>query len=267
MDQILYFFIYSFLGWICECLYCGIPAKKFINRGFLAGPYCPIYGVGAIVIIYSLWPFKTSAILVFLIGMVLTSFLEYLTSWLMEYMFHTRWWDYSAYQFQLHGRICLKNSILFGFMVLFVCYVLHPIVIQIITDIPIIVQHSITLFLSIVFIIDLVITGSALLRKNKDFQEVEAHIHVLYENFKASSVFDHDLSLIDMVQTAVKQQKLDEKLHKQLIKLHVTLQHLYTTHSKIHKRLIKAFPKQIEQRSRRNAEALYRFLHERHDNK
>ena len=117
IEWILYFFIYSFLGWVCECIYCGVPAKKFINRGFLAGPYCPIYGCGALAVIYTLTPFSDNVVILFGMGVIVTSALEYITSYMMEKLFHTKWWDYSKHPFNIHGRICLKNSILFGLMV------------------------------------------------------------------------------------------------------------------------------------------------------
>lgn len=87
----LYFMIYSFLGWICECIYCSIPAKKLINRGFLSGPYCPIYGFGATAVILALEPVLYQPILLFGCGILVTSALEYITSWAMEALFHTKW--------------------------------------------------------------------------------------------------------------------------------------------------------------------------------
>lgn len=126
MELILYFFLYSFFGWLCECIYCSIPAHTFINRGFLAGPYCPIYGCGALAVLHILDPFGYSIPLMFGMGIVVTSALEYVTSWGMEVLFHTKWWDYSSYPFNIHGRVCLKNSLLFGCMVLVVYYLIHP---------------------------------------------------------------------------------------------------------------------------------------------
>ena len=79
-----YFVLYAFLGWVCEDLYCGIPAKKFINRGFFYGPYCPIYGVGALLVLYPLLFVKDYPILVFVLGVIITSALEYITSWAID---------------------------------------------------------------------------------------------------------------------------------------------------------------------------------------
>ena len=136
MDYVLYFFAYSFLGWVCECLYCGIPARRFINRGFLEGPYCPIYGWGALIVIFALTPLRDYPPLLFLGAMIFTSVLEYVTSWLMEKLFHSKWWDYSERPFNLNGRICLLNSFLFGVMGLVVMYVVHPFICDVFEQIP-----------------------------------------------------------------------------------------------------------------------------------
>ena len=125
---ILLFFAYSFLGWCCECIYCSIPAGHFINRGFLNGPVCPVYGFGALAVLGCLTPLSGSLPLVFLCGMVVTSVLEYITGWLLETLFHTKWWDYSGHRFQLHGRVCLLNSTLFGLLGVVLLYGIHPLV-------------------------------------------------------------------------------------------------------------------------------------------
>ena len=113
----LIFIIFSFVGWCAEVLYVGIFFEhKFINRGFLHGPICPIYGFGGLVllllpkILYKTW------IPLFFASMILCSAVEYFISWLLEKMFHTLWWDYTHYKFNLNGRICLLNSVLFGVM-------------------------------------------------------------------------------------------------------------------------------------------------------
>ena len=113
---ILYFAIYSILGWGCEVIYCSLPAKRFINRGFLNGPYCPVYGIGALIVLYLLEPYKTSPFLVFLLGIFLTSLLEYITSYILEKTFHAHWWDYSKRKYNIYGRVCLLNSTLFGIL-------------------------------------------------------------------------------------------------------------------------------------------------------
>ncbi len=131
IDRILcYFFAYAVLGYIVEVLYCSIPQKRFVNRGFLYGPYLPIYGFGALFVVYSFSSWADSPLLVFLGAFFGTSMLEYASSMLLEYVFHAKLWDYSTYRANLHGRVCLLNSTLFGLLSLFVFYVLHPRIIR-----------------------------------------------------------------------------------------------------------------------------------------
>lgn len=118
---------YSFLGWCGEMIYCSIGQRKLCEkRGFLNGPLCPIYGHGALLVLLALGNRWNTPAATFLVGMVLTSAVEYITSYAMEKLFHMRWWDYSKRRFNLGGRVCLLNSILFGLACLVLRYVVHP---------------------------------------------------------------------------------------------------------------------------------------------
>lgn len=262
MHIILSFFIYSFLGWLCECIYCGIPAKKFINRGFLAGPYCPIYGCGAIAVILLLEPFDTSFPLLFLMGIIITSALEYLTSYLMEIIFHTKWWDYSSYPYNLHGRICLKNSLLFGLMVLFVYYGIHPTIQHMIDSIPLPLQSISVIVISAIFLYDLVNTTLALLHKNKDFLEVETCMRILYDDFKHAQFHPGQERLHDMVQRVLDSTDADEILMEHIEKFKGKMEILHTHHKKTQKRLSNAFPTMKETISKLDAESAFKLLNE-----
>ncbi len=120
---VLSFFIYSFIGYCCEVIYCSIPKKHFVNRGFLFGPYLPIYGSGAMVVLLLLEPFFDKWYLVFIFGLLSTSIIEYVTSYALEKIFKMKLWDYSNHPINIHGRVCELNSTLFGLMSLFLVYV------------------------------------------------------------------------------------------------------------------------------------------------
>lgn len=120
------FIIYSFAGWIMETLWVSWCNKRLVDRGFLIGPYCPIYGFGALLIVLLLNKLSFNPILVFLMTVFVCGALEYFASWIMEKIFKARWWDYSNVKFNLKGRICLKNLIAFGIMGLAVIYVINP---------------------------------------------------------------------------------------------------------------------------------------------
>ena len=108
------FIIYSFIGWCIEVIAVSYTKKKFVNRGFLIGPYCPIYGVSALIMVFLLNKYKEDISVLFWMSFIVCSIIEYLTSYIMEKLFKARWWDYSDRLFNVNGRICLKNSICFG---------------------------------------------------------------------------------------------------------------------------------------------------------
>lgn len=127
MYQFLWiFFVYAFLGWCTEVSYAALRTGKFVNRGFLNGPVCPIYGCGVVVVLAGLEPLKGNFVLLFLGSVVLTSVLELATGFVLEKLFRQRWWDYSDKPFNLGGYICLEFSIMWGFACLFVVDILHP---------------------------------------------------------------------------------------------------------------------------------------------
>lgn len=154
----LFFFIYSTLGWVIETTLVMYQTKKFVDRGFLIGPYIPIYGFGSILMILYLTQYKDNIITVFLLGVIICSILEYLTSYIMEVLFKTRWWDYSNEKFNLNGRICGKNCLLFGLGGIIIIYLIQPILEKIIKLIPNIIFIPLTIILISIFIIDLIIS-------------------------------------------------------------------------------------------------------------
>ena len=122
----LLFIIYSNLGWLMEVTLKSIELKKFINRGFLIGPICPIYGYGCLLIIILLKNFTSNIVLLFFSSVIICSILEYLTSYIMEKLFKARWWDYSRRKYNINGRICLNTMIPFGLLGCLMMYVVNP---------------------------------------------------------------------------------------------------------------------------------------------
>ncbi len=123
----LWLMIYSFFGWVYESILCSITSGSLVNRGFLNGPICPVYGFGALVVILAFWWEPDIRVWnLFFSSMVLTCTLEYLTSWAMEKLFHARWWDYSQYRFNINGRVCLLGAVAFGAFSVLLIKVVHP---------------------------------------------------------------------------------------------------------------------------------------------
>lgn len=154
----LWFVIYSAAGWLYESTICSqIKYHKFINRGYLRGPWIPIYGAGAVLNYWLIgWIGNVPAI--FVVAMFTSGVVEYITSYAMERMFHKRWWDYTRYRYNLNGRICLYGCIIFGIgNVILLCFV-HPVIMQFTAAIPELVLTRVVLFLYILFVVDVVYT-------------------------------------------------------------------------------------------------------------
>ena len=160
MDNISYLFIefiiYSFIGYLAEVIYCSYSQKKLVNRGFLFGPICPIYGTGAILAIICLNNLKDNPILVFILGVLITSILEYYTSYIFEKIFHNKWWDYSYRPDNINGRICIGNSIYFGLGIILVIYLYNQYLIGILDNIPIDITNITAIIFFVIFVIDLI---------------------------------------------------------------------------------------------------------------
>ncbi|NTU88330.1 MAG: putative ABC transporter permease [Actinobacteria bacterium] len=166
---IVYFFIYSFIGWAYESIYCSIIERRVINRGFLNGPFCPIYGAGAIADILLLGTIQNPLVL-FMTGAVVASILEYLTSWLLEMIFHAKWWDYSHMGFNLNGRVCLLGAVVFGAFAVTLILFIHPVTIRLIGLIPRLTIDLVALVCLLALGIDLTVTVLGILNfKEKVF--------------------------------------------------------------------------------------------------
>lgn len=168
MYQILWiFFIYAFLGWCTEVGFAALVTGKFVNRGFLNGPWCPIYGCGVVIVLACLEPLKDSLFFLFLGSVALTSILEWLTGFVLEKLFHQRWWDYSDEPFNLGGYICLRFSIAWGFACLFVVKLFHPTIEWLVGLIPHLLGLILLGLMGLVLAVDLAATLSAIARLNR----------------------------------------------------------------------------------------------------
>ena len=173
MKNIFYYFllflIYSIIGYILECAYCSIRNKRLIlNRGFLVGPYLPIYGSGAVLIVLFLNKYISDPLIVFIMGALIATILEYITSFVMEFIFKARWWDYSKEKYNINGRVCLLNTLLFGIGVLVMMYLINPVVLLILDSIKDIWLTIIGLISMVIFLLDVFISTSTIykLRSN-----------------------------------------------------------------------------------------------------
>ena len=167
------FFIYAFLGWCTEVSYAALKTGRFVNRGFLNGPVCPVYGFGVVIVLWVLEPLRGNLLLLFLGSVALTSLLEWLTGFVLERLFHQRWWDYSQEPFNLGGYICLRFSIAWGLACLFVVKLLHPSVLWCIRTVPYPMGVGLLALFSAVMAVDLAATVRTIARMNRQLSQLD----------------------------------------------------------------------------------------------
>ena len=155
---ISYIIIYSCIGWVLESVYKTIYSKKLVNSGFLLGPLCPIYGFGAAIMYLCLYHLKGNIIAVFITGMIVLSIWEYIAGLVLEKLFKTKYWDYSNNKFNFQGRICLKNSVMWGILGVLFTEVVHPIISQGVSSIPTDILIYAEIIIVILIFIDIVIS-------------------------------------------------------------------------------------------------------------
>lgn len=168
----LIFLIYSILGWILEVIRCYMKYKKFIYRGFLLGPYCPIYGIGALLVLLFYSRYAGNVFVVYMFSFIDAGILEFYTSYFMEKIFHARWWDYSDRKFNVDGRICLENLVGFGFLSLLILYIFTPALLIFISIIPNLLLDIIFYTSFICVLADFVLSYHILLKIRNKFDSI-----------------------------------------------------------------------------------------------
>ena len=167
MNYVLFFFLYSFIGWLWEVILFTFVYKKPMNRGFLLGPVCPVYGIGGVVITLLLSKYRTDILALFCMSFLSCTIIEYFTSYILEKLFSARWWDYSTDVLNINGRVCLICSIGFGLAGVFLINFFNPLVLNVFNKINIGFKFTLCFFFLLIFFIDICITVGALSKLKK----------------------------------------------------------------------------------------------------
>lgn len=161
IDLVLYFVVYSFMGWLIETAFAGVITRKFVNRGFLIGPFCPIYGFGALLIVLcSTWVravFEndlTFFVVSIIMSIFLTTLLELIGGFILEKFFNHKWWDYGDKLLNFHGYICLQYSLIWGLLAFITIQIVHPEIYELMIQIPLQIKHYTTNVFLLYFFID-----------------------------------------------------------------------------------------------------------------
>lgn len=268
--SILYFFVYGFLGWCTEVIFAAFKQHRFVNRGFLNGPICPIYGVGVTLVIACLEAFQSNLLLLYISSVILVTVLEGVTGWAMDKLFHNKWWDYSKLPFNIGGYVCLLFSLIWGVACVFIVYFVHPLIHQVLSLIPHTAGIALIAILGIALLSDIIVTTSAIVKFNQ-YLELLKHItdelHAL-SNQIGSELYQNVMHVLDMQESS--RQKLDdvklevsEEIRMQIVELKTRAQNLGEKVPKPARRLLKAFPK-LESRNYKAQLELFRQKLEQH---
>lgn len=184
-----YFMIYSFLGWAMESAFVSVGQKKWINRGFINGPLCPIYGTGALLVLLTLEPIKDNKIALFFGAILIASLVEYAVGFILEKLFQATWWDYSQMPFNIKGRVCLERSVEWGVLCLFVVRVVQPFIQRFVLAVPRALGEAVGSVLLIYLAVDTTITVLQILRFNEKLAALSESHESLRERLEKTKLY------------------------------------------------------------------------------
>lgn len=224
LEILTYFIIYSFFGWILESIFKTIIQKKAVNSGFLHGPFCPIYGVGALIMYFCLRDFKGNAFIVFCLGFVVLSVWEYIVGVLLEKIFNTKYWDYSDNKYNLQGRVCLLNSIFWGILGIIFIYFIHPFMQQQLLKI----DRNIIIYCDIIFAICLIVDTAVstikvlsmennLAKMDELNNRIKEKLEEIKEKGKNISKVDNGKDILEELKK--KRERINRRLYKNVYRL------------------------------------------------
>lgn len=271
---VLYFFVYGFLGWCTEVAFAACKEKRFVNRGFLNGPICPIYGIGVGVVVQFLSPYKENLVLLYVTSVVLVTTLEWLTGFILEKIFHNKWWDYSNMPLNLNGYVCLLFSLIWGVACVIIVDFIHPVVQKGLSWIPVSIGVTLIVVLGIAIFADLYVTASTILKMNKSLEKMEEiadELHKISEEMgegiyrEISEMLEKKEELVLKAQDLSEDikdrvQDVSEDIAEKILELKRKYRELGRKGNRTSRRILKAFPKIQSKRYREAMDDLKEYL-------
>lgn len=228
----LWFLLYSCVGWFYESILVSILEKHWVNRGFLNGPVCPIYGAGAVLGILLLSGLKGHPVLIFLISALGASVLEFVTSWAMEKMFHARWWDYSDYRFNIQGRVSLLGAVVFGAAGIGLIEFAQPWVGEWTKLIPLNMLHVVCLVCLVLIVTDTIVTVKGMVNFSESLRNFSERVQATAERAGESWQWGKDVLLQKIRDWSASSQEILESMRSGAME----------TLNRQQRRMIQAFP-------------------------
>ncbi|MBM6948161.1 putative ABC transporter permease [Mordavella massiliensis] len=261
-ELILYFFIYSFLGWCAEVAFATVKERRFVNRGFLNGPLCPIYGVGVTSVVVLLAPFRDRAVLLYLSSFVLVTLIEGLTGFVMDRLFHHKWWDYTGLPLSIGGYVCLPFSLVWGLACVVIVKAVHPLIGSAVG----LLHVSAGLALACVFLAglaaDVAVTTAGILKLNRRLDMLErigAELREISDRM-GSNIYENVMEGLDYLGDEPRERY--EELRKRYDELRGRYAVLTGATLQASRRLVRAFPKMQSRHHRDLLDELRKRLEE-----
>lgn len=259
---VLYFFVYSFLGWCTEVSFAACKEHRFVNRGFLNGPFCPIYGFGVSMVITFLAPYKSNVILLYVASVLLVTLLEGITGWAMDKIFHNKWWDYSDMPLNIGGYVCLLFSLVWGVACVVIMDMIHPVIHRGLSFLPHTVGVVMIAALFIALSVDTCVTASAIFKFNRHMEAMEK---IAVELREISDQIGEDIyeKTVRAMEAADEFRERQQEAAAQIRELKERYQELSYRRSRTFERLNAAFPTMRPRRYREHLAVLRRRMNER----
>lgn len=233
-----FFFVYGFLGWVAEVAFAAVKKGEFVNRGFLLGPICPIYGVGVTAVILILSPFKANFAIEYILCAAVCSVLELLTGMILRAVFHERFWDYSDMKFNIGGYICLTFSLLWGAVCMIILHFLHPLVYTLVKKVPFVIVVICLAVFSAMLIADILITVIHALKIDKRMRMIDEMSQKLKEisDHLGKEISDKTIMIKEKTEERNLQRKEIAEKYKALIeKKNIVHEHLFKSFTNLEK--------------------------------
>lgn len=271
---ILYFFVYGFLGWCTEVGFAACKEKKFVNRGFLNGPICPIYGIGVGIVVQFLTPYKGNLILLYVTSVVFVTALEWVTGFILERVFHNKWWDYSKMPLNLNGYVCLLFSLIWGVACVLIVDFIHPLIHKVLSWIPFSVGIVLIIVLGIAVFVDVYVTASTILKMNRHLEkmkEIAIELHRISDEL-GESIYQEIVEMLERrdewkekMQEASdgvkgKIQGVSDEAMEKIADLKKKYKEVGGKGIRVSRRLLKAFPRIESKKYREAMEDLKQYL-------
>lgn len=256
-ESLLGFFIYGFCGWCVEVIFAAVRKRKFVNRGFLNGPICPIYGIGVICVVQSLGEYQDNLFFLYMMSVLVATSLEWIVGLLLDKLFHQKWWDYSHIPGNIQGYVCLPFSFVWGIACVVVTRSIHPWVLRLIQWIPKSAGSILLVVLLPTLFADLYVTVNGILKLNLKLEKMQRTAEELQ---KLSVHLGENISR-NVLEGIEKQENAKQRIEE----VRVRYQELMESTSSVNLRLIRAFPKLESRRYGKQLQELKDFFRKKAD--